>query len=68
MKEFIVILVVVTVVILGAINLIDTYLSTPVVQITYPGEECIKIKYAPDHFGCDNLPRKYIVEWVGERQ
>ena len=44
---------------------IDQYLGLPVVQITYPGEQCVEVKYSTDH-SCDNLPRKYIIEWVGE--
>lgn len=48
--------------------LIDNHLSTPVVQITYPGKQCVQVKYGRGEFTCDNLPEKYIIQRVSPRQ
>lgn len=36
----------------------------PIVQMTWPDHKCIRVKAASEQYNCDNLPRKYILEYV----
>lgn len=45
-----------------------TYLTIPVVQFSYPQQECLRVKYGPPEYNCDKLPDRYFVEWVGGRR
>jgi hypothetical protein len=41
-------------------------LKLPVVQFSYKGNSCAQVinVAGPDTFTCNNLPKKYIHEWV----
>lgn len=42
------------------------FVSTPIVQYSYPDETCVRV--IPAEAGsCDNLPRRYEIEWIGRQ-
>lgn len=41
-----------------------TWASTPIVQYSYSKGVCIEVISSDDTHSCNNLPTKYISEWV----
>jgi hypothetical protein len=50
--------------ILSAFWIAWTYASLPVVQFSNTDGKCYRVNYAEPRYTCDNLPKKYIPEWV----
>lgn len=43
---------------------VSYYCNLPIVQESYSSQTCVKVIDPENRYSCDNLPRKYIHEWV----
>lgn len=44
--------------------ILGLYLKLPVVIKSYSTGECLAVLSDSKEFGCDNMPKKYILEWA----
>ena len=52
-----------TVGVLGMVLAIQ-WADQPIVQVSYKSNECVKVISNDPSHSCENLPRKYVHEWV----
>lgn len=49
---------------LGVLLTVFWYMEIPVVDMSYPSNECVRVHSTDPRYTCDNLPRKYIMRRV----
>lgn len=48
----------------AVLMLCGKWANQPIVQVSYKSNECVKVISNDSSHSCENLPRKYVHEWV----